>query len=102
MNWEIGININTQPCMEQTADKNLQYSTRNPTQCSVVTFLFWKEVQDRGQMDVYSIHVLFCRAETNIVLYTTYTPIKINLKNKKPIHGPILLYCNKFLSKMQT
>ena len=39
MNWEIGIDMYTllTPCIKQTTNENLLYSTRNSTQCSVVT-----------------------------------------------------------------
>ena len=37
MNWEIGFNINTLPCVKQIASGNLLYSTGNSAQCSVTT-----------------------------------------------------------------
>ena len=37
MNWEIGIDIYTLPCVKQIASGNLLYSTESSVQCSVVT-----------------------------------------------------------------
>ena len=39
INWEIGIDVNTllTLCIKQITNENLLYSSRNPTQCSVVT-----------------------------------------------------------------
>ena len=37
MNWEVGIDIHTPPCIKQVINQNLLYRTENSTQCSVVT-----------------------------------------------------------------
>jgi len=37
MNWEIGTDVYTLLYIKQTTNENLQYSTENSTQCSVVT-----------------------------------------------------------------
>ena len=37
MNWEIGIDIYTIPCVKQIASGNLLYSAENSAPCSVVT-----------------------------------------------------------------
>ena len=53
MNWKIGIDIYTLPCIKQTTSENLVHSTRNSTQCSVVTK--WEgNPKKRGYMYMYS------------------------------------------------
>ena len=47
--------------------ENLLYSSRNSTQCSVVTFL-WKEIQNRGDMCIHVADSLCCTIETNTAL----------------------------------
>ena len=37
MNWEIGTDIFTLPCVKQITSENLLYSARNSAQCYVVT-----------------------------------------------------------------
>ena len=37
MNWEIGIDIHTLPCVKQIARGNMLYSTGSSAGCSVVT-----------------------------------------------------------------
>ena len=39
MNWEIGIDIYTLPCVRQVASGNLLYSTGSTVRCSVVTYM---------------------------------------------------------------
>ena len=39
INWEIGIDIYTLLYIEQIPNKNLPYSTGNPTQYSVMTYM---------------------------------------------------------------
>ena len=37
INWVIGTDLHTIPCVKQSASKNLLYSIGNSAQCSVVT-----------------------------------------------------------------
>ena len=39
MNWEIGTDIYTLPCVKQIASGNLLYSTRSSAWCSTVTYM---------------------------------------------------------------
>ena len=37
MNWKIGVDIYTLPCVKEIASGNLQYSPGSSAQCSVMT-----------------------------------------------------------------
>ena len=39
MNWEIGIDILTLPCVKQIASGNLLYITGSSARCSVITYM---------------------------------------------------------------
>ena len=39
MDWEIGIDVYTLLCIKQITSENRLHSTRNPMQCSVVTYV---------------------------------------------------------------
>ena len=55
MNWVIGIDIYTLPCVKQIASGKLLYSTGNSARCSAVTLRGWEGgPRGRGHMYTYS------------------------------------------------
>ena len=56
MNWQIGIDIYTLPCIKQVTNENLLYSTGNSTWCSVVTQMGRKSKKEEIYLDIRLIH----------------------------------------------
>ena len=75
MHWEIETDIYTVLCIKQITNKNALYSTRNCTQCSVVT-----EIQKRGNTYIYTQLIYSNVPQKRTTLSSNYTPIKVKKK----------------------
>ena len=80
-NQKIGIDTYTLLilCIKQITNKNILCSTGNSTGCGDPN---GKEIQKGGAICICMADSLCCTVDSNIILQTNYTPIKINLKNK--------------------
>ena len=65
INWEIGIDLYTLPCVKQTTNGNLLDSTGNSTQCDGLN---GKEIQKRVDACIHIADSLCCTAATNTIL----------------------------------
>ena len=80
-NWESSNDVNTLPCVKQTASRKLLYNTGNSTRCSVTTRtggmgaaggrLKW----EGKDVCTHIVDSCCCIAETSTTLSRSYTPI---------------------------
>ena len=64
MNWEIGTDTYTPPCVKEIASGNLLYSTGSSAQCSVMGG-GGREVQEGGDICIHTADSLRCAAEAD-------------------------------------
>ena len=67
MTWETGLDVYTLVilCVKQIINENLQYSTGNSTQCSVVTKMRRKSKKEGIDTCIHRTDSPCCTAETN-------------------------------------